>query len=487
MAATATGSDLKTLSREKRTVALVSLGAACAMTILKIVAGLMSGSLGMLSDAAHSGLDLLGAGLTFFSVGIADRPADEDHTYGHAKIENVSALGETFLMAASCVWIVSEAIQRIFLHPKDIKPSIWPFAVLLVSIAVDLWRSHQLRSVARRTGSSALEADALHFASDIWSSAAVFVGLGATILGDNCNIPLLRYADPVAAIVISLMIVRFSWSLARKSVAELMDAVPADMRRDVLAEVQHTDGVIAVEQARVRRSGNSYFADLTLALPRSLTFQRTEQLVEEATAAVNRVLPNADVVIHTVPREGFAESIFDRVRAVAARNNVSIHDVSVQSFHGELRVEQHVEVAERMTLKDAHDFVCRLESEIRRDVPELHTVLTHIESEPATIEEPVRMDRDDKILASNLRKAAADFPDVVDIHEIVVRRTGDRIQVSCHCTLPDAMPMERVHEVITSLEAHFRAKYPEVNRVLIHPEPVTDNTHEPCEEEGYDR
>ncbi len=263
-------------------------------------------------------------------------------------------------------------------------------------MAVDYWRSNQLKAVAGRTGSSALEADAMHFASDIWSSVAVFVGMGASILGDRYNISLLRYADPIAAIAISMMIVNFSWRLARKSIAELMDAVPADARLRMLAEVQRTDGVIGVEQVRVRRSGNSYFADLTLALPRSLTFQRTEQLVEEATAAVNRVLPNADVVIHTVPREGFAESIFDRVRAVASRNNVSIHDVSVQSFHGELRVEQHVEVAERMTLKDAHDFVCRLETEIRKDIPELQTVLTHIESEPATIEEPVKMDRDDE-------------------------------------------------------------------------------------------
>ena len=168
MAATAIKTNAEKLSREKRTVALMSVAAASAMTVLKIVAGILSGSLGMLSDAAHSGLDLLGAGLTFFSVGISDRPADEDHTYGHAKIENISAFTETFLMAASCVWIVSEAVQRIFLHPKDVKASVWPFAVLLLYMAVDYWRSHQLNAVARRTGSSALEADALHFASDIW-------------------------------------------------------------------------------------------------------------------------------------------------------------------------------------------------------------------------------------------------------------------------------------------------------------------------------
>src|SRR3954454_13679693 len=152
MAATVTESNPKRVSREKRSVALKSVAAASAMTLLKIVAGLMSGSLGMLSDAAHSGLDLIGAGLTFFSVGISDRPADEDHTYGHAKIENISALTETFLMAASCVWIVSEAVERIFVHHKEIKASIWPFVVLLLSITVDFWRSRQLRAVAKRTG-----------------------------------------------------------------------------------------------------------------------------------------------------------------------------------------------------------------------------------------------------------------------------------------------------------------------------------------------
>lgn len=463
--------------REKRSVALVSVAAATGMTILKLITGLLTGSLGMLSDAAHSGLDLIGAGLTFLSVRVSDRPADDAHTYGHAKIENISAFTETFLMAVSCIWIVYEAVERIFLHPKDIRPSVWPFAVLLLSMAVDYWRSRQLIAVARRTGSHALEADALHFASDIWSSVAVFLGLAASTIGVRYQLHWLRYADPVAAISVSILILNFSWKLARKTIAVLMDAVPAETRSAMIAEVQGTDGVLSVEQARVRRSGNSYFADLTLALPRNLTFQRTEQLVREATAAVQRILPDSDVVIHTVPRAGFAESIFDRVRAVASRNNVSIHDVSVQSYRGELRVEQHVEVAEHMSLRDAHDFVCRLESEIRSEVPELHSVLTHIESEPATIEEPVSLDRDDEILEVNLREAGSHFPEVVDIHEVVVGRTGERIQVSCHCTLPDELSMQRVHEVITSLEAHFRVKCPEVYRVLIHPEPVTDNTH----------
>lgn len=461
---------------EKSSVALLSVLAAAVMTALKLIAGVLTGSLGMLSDGAHSGLDLVGAGLTLFSVRVSDKPADEDHPYGHGKVENLSAFVETFLMLASSVWITAEAIIRIFFHPVAIRHSVWPMLVLLLSISVDLWRSRQLKQVAIRCGSAALEADALHFASDVWSSLAVFIGLGAAWLGALLHISWLRFADPFAAIAVSILILFFCWRLARRTVAALLDAIPVETRRRVLAEVRHTDGVLAIDQARMRRAGNSYFADLTLSLSRQLTFQRTEQLVRDATAAVERVLPGADVVIHTVPRSTFAESIFDKVRAVASRNNVVLHDVSIQSFADKLHVEQHIEVDENLPLLKAHEFVRRIEDEIRRELPQVETVLTHIESEPATIEQPVSVARDREIEAQ-LRRAAAQLPQVIDIHEVAVGRIGDKLQVSCHCTLPDDLAMHCVHEAITSLEDRFKMECPEVYRVLIHPEPVTDNHH----------
>jgi divalent metal cation (Fe/Co/Zn/Cd) transporter len=226
----------------------------------------------------------------------------------------------------------------------------------------------------------------------------------------------------------------------------------------------------------MRRSGGRYFADFTVSLSRQLTFQRTEDLVRDATAAVQRILPGADVVIHTVPRSPGEESIFDKVRAVASRNNVLLHDVSVQSFDGQLRVEQHIEVKETMPLREAHDFVRRIEDEIRHELPQVSSVLTHIESEPATIENPQRLDRDRK-LEKRLRHAASGLPEIIDIHEVVTGRMGDKLQLSCHCTLPDEMPMQRVHEVITELEDRFKLECPDVHRVLIHPEPATDNHH----------
>lgn len=461
---------------EKGLAAALSVTAACVMTVLKLIVGLLTGSLGMLSDAAHSGIDLAGAVLTLLSVRVSDKPADEDHPYGHAKIENISAFIETFLMLASSVWITAEAIIRIFIKPVSLKYSVWPLLVLALSMSVDFWRSRQLKTVAKRYQSEALAADAFHFASDIWSSAAVFAGLCTAWAGSVLNISALRFADPIAAIVVSVLILHFGWRLAWRTVGALTDSVSPETRRRVLAELQRIDDVLSIDQARMRRAGSKYFADFTLSLSRQLTFQRAEDLVSDATAAVQRVLPGADVVIHTVPRSTLAESIFDKIRAVAARNNVTLHDISVQSIGDRLRVEQHLEVAEGLSLRQAHSFARRIEDEIRHELPQVAEVLTHIENEPATIESPQILERDRSIEA-RLRHAASAFPAILDIHDIVTGRIGDRIQVSCHCTLPDNMSMQQVHEIITGLEDRFKLECPYVYRVLIHPEPASDNCH----------
>jgi cation diffusion facilitator family transporter len=480
MSATA---HLPEVSAAKRRVALHSMLAALAMTILKLAAGVLSGSLGVLSDGAHSGLDLVGSALTFYSVRVSDKPADDGHTYGHAKFETLSAFTEAGLMAVSCAWIIYEAMQRIFRHEAVVHHSLWPVLVLLTSIAVDWWRSQKLNAVAKQYKSTALAADAFHFASDIWSTLAVLAGLGLSWLGSELHVDWLSYADPVAAMLVSLLILRLTWKLTRETSEVLLDATPGDLRWRILREVEAVEGVLAVEQARVRRAGSATFADLTLALPRSFTFEHTNELVQATTEAVQRVVPDADVVVHTVPRQSSAESIFDRVRAVAGRNNVGVHEVSVQSIEGKLRVEQHVELNESMTLAEAHNFVTAMEAEILREVPEVKSVLTHIESEPGTIERAQQLsgvqtgqvESEAERVGRSLRAAAAEFPEIVDVHEILVGRTGEHIQLSCHCTLPDALTMQRVHEVITGLEDRLKLECPEVGKVLIHPEPETDN------------
>jgi divalent metal cation (Fe/Co/Zn/Cd) transporter len=217
-------------------------------------------------------------------------------------------------------------------------------------------------------------------------------------------------------------------------------------------------------------------------MPRNLTFQRSEQLTLAATDAVQRHLPGADVVVHTVPTASIAESVHDRIRAVAARRNLAIHEISVQHIDSGLHVEQHLEVDETMPLRQAHELVTDLEAEMRREVPTISSILTHIESEPATIERAASLEVD-RDLELRLRRVAGGFPEILDIHEVFVTRrraragdpAGDYIQVSCHCTLSDDLPMASVHAVITALEGAFKLEAPEVNRLLIHPEPATDN------------
>ena len=233
------------------------------------------------------------------------------------------------------------------------------------------------------------------------------VGLGASWLGAVKHVGWLRYADPAAALVVSAMILVFGWRLAWRAVGALTDQIAPELHTQMLEEVRGTGGVLGIDQARVRRSGSNYFADVTLSLPRQLTFQRTEELVGEATAAVQRVLPGADVVIHTVPRSTMAESLFDKVRAVAARNNALLHDVSIEAFADGLHVEQHIEVKETMTLMEAHRFVHELEEQIRRELPQVGSVLTHIESEPGTIEAPELMEQHRR-LEARLRDAAVE-------------------------------------------------------------------------------
>jgi cation diffusion facilitator family transporter len=459
---------------EKKAVALNSVFAAIAITALKVVVGVTTGSLGILSEAAHSGLDLVAAAVTYFSVRVSDRPADAVHQYGHGKVENFSAFIETALLLATCVWIIYEATKRLFFHSVEIEPSIWAFVVMGFSIVVDAWRSRRLQHVAEKYDSQALLADALHFKTDIWSSSVVILGLLLVVLGRSYHLPWLAKADPIAALAVAGIVVYVSWRLARQTIDALLDAAPAGIRARIIGTVAKVDGVLAVDRVRIRRGGSKYFADVAVAMPRNVTFQKSEQVAGEVAAEVRNLLPGADVVVNATARADQRESLFDRVRAVATRSNLNVHDISVQDIDGALHVEQHVELDERMELKEAHDRVTRLESEMRAEIPEISSILTHIESEPATIEST------DGIVKSPgyeraVQTVTATFPDVIDAHDLLFKRVGGKLYLSLHCTMRDDLPLARVHDIQTAVESRIRQELPDVFRVLIHPEPQTDN------------
>lgn len=465
-------SDL--MRSEKRSAAGYSVVAAIVITSLKIAVGVTTGSLGILSEAAHSGLDLIATLLTYFSVGVSDKPADADHQYGHGKIENFSAFVETALLLLTCAWIIYEAALRLFFRRIDIEPSIAAFAVMLFSMGVDWWRSRVLGRIATKYDSQALEADALHFSTDIWSAGVVVVGLSLVLIGRTYHVEWLRDSDPISALFVAGVVVSVSWRLARRTIDALLDAAPPGVRSQIYDAVLRVDGVIEVDRVRIRRAGNRYFADLAVGLARTVTFQRSGQLASAVSDAVHRILPAADVTVEPLPRAQRTENIFDRIRAVATNSNLNVHDISVQDVAGQLHVEQHIELDERMKLKDAHDRVTELEADMRRDVPEISDILTHIESEPATIEKPEEVFSDAE-LEHRLRAVAAQFPEVLDVHDFIIKRVRGRMYLSCHCTLSDDLSLARVHDIQTELEIRFKQDAPELFRVLIHPEPSTDN------------
>lgn len=262
-------------AREKFRVAVLSLLAATVLTVLKLAVGLLTHSLGILAEAAHSSLDLVATGVTLWAVNMSARPADHKQTYGYGKFENLSALFETVLLLVTCLWIVYEAVQRLsFQHTIEIDPSKWAFLVIVLSIIVDFSRSRALLRVSRKYQSQALAADALHFSTDIWSSCVVLFGLFGVLAARRYDVPWLALGDTFAAVAVAGMVVWVSFKLGIKSVDDLLDRIPDDLRDKVARAAGEVDGVQAVTKVRMRRSGSEVFADVTLSVGHTISFER---------------------------------------------------------------------------------------------------------------------------------------------------------------------------------------------------------------------
>lgn len=287
---------------EKRSAALRSLLAAVALTSFKIAVGLATSSLGILAEAAHSGLDLVAALLTLVAVRISGRPADRSHHYGHGKVENLSALAETALLLAACAWIAREALHRLFLDTGGIEVTWWSFGVMIVSIAVDASRSRVLARTAKKYNSQALEADALHFQTDIWSSSVVIFGLISVKLGQWFPaLAPLRHGDAAAALGVSVVVVWVSWRLGRKTIDGLLDSAPAGMEDQIAAAVSAVPGVMNCHNIRLRYSGPVMFIDLHVLVDGQQTLFEAHRLTETIEGVIQQIVPAADVTVHPEP------------------------------------------------------------------------------------------------------------------------------------------------------------------------------------------
>jgi cation diffusion facilitator family transporter len=461
--------------KEKSKAASSSVAAAMFLTLIKLVVGLLTGSLGILAEAAHSGLDLVAALVTLFAVKISDQPADEGHPYGHGKMENLSALVETLLLLLTCVWIIYEAIQRLFFKSVEVEASIWAFVVMSISIAVDISRSRMLYAAARKHNSQALEADALHFSTDIWSSSVVIGGLVLVWLSERLGPEWtwLVNGDAVAALAVALIVIYVSYQLGKRAVSVLLDAAPPGLSGEITREAGKVPGVRGVGPVRVRQAGASVFVDLTVNVERSASLEEAHQIADEVDESLSKIVPRGDVVVHVDPIRLPDEDLSQTVSVLATRFGLQTHNVHAHEVRGRYFVDLHVEVPSNLTLEQAHDQVSRLEQAVHEELPQVHDINSHIEPLRAPTLPASGLDSDvEAELRAEIIAVTRDVLTSQSINNLHIRSSPEGYDVAIHLTADPDLPIAVSHRLADQVEKQIQAQIPRINQVLVHMEPA---------------
>jgi cation diffusion facilitator family transporter len=450
---------------EKKGIAISSVGAAVFLTGFKLVVGIQTNSLGILSEAAHSGLDLMAAVITLIAVTIADRPADHDHQYGHGKVENLSAFVETILLVLTCGWIMWEAIERLMDKGPHVEATIWSFVVMGVSIVVDISRSRALSRVAKKYGSQALEADALHFSSDIWSSLTVIAGLVFVSLG-------YPKADSIVAMIVALLVLFVSYRLGRRTIDALMDRVPSDVKESIEKAIATVEGVEEVKNVRIRYSGPKTFVDTVVGIPRTLPFQRAHTIMDNIEKAVHAIYPSADVVVHGEPHVSRSESIIDKIRMVAVGHGLRApHNLEVHLIDGKYFIDFDLEYQKGKSFSDAHDIASEIERQIRHELSAISKVTIHMEEFLAHERELSDVTRSEQRLAGQIQKLVERDRRISRCSDLTLLQEGAKYNVTLSCKIKKEKTLEDVHMIISELETDLYKKFRQIRRVTIHAEP----------------
>lgn len=469
---------LSAAEREKRRAALASIFWALLLTCLKLGAGLHADSLGLLSEALHSGLDLVAAGITYLAVRVAARPADKAHPYGYGKIENLSALAETALLLITCGWIAHEAVERLLFAGPRVTPSWWGVSIILLSLGVDINRAAMLRRVARKHKSQALEADALHFTTDIWSSAVVLAGLlcvqaSALLPAGHPLGTVLRMADAAAALGVSGIVALVGMRLSRKAVSVLLDGGGKEYAEALEQALARELPLYAVRHMRVRESGAHVFMDITVEAPATLQLDAAHDVTRLVEAVARDVAPGADVTVHVEPHADTESSPLQTARTVAAAHRLSIHNMVLSMQEDGLCILVHAEADPRLSLTEAHARVHGFETALGKRLGNAR-IVTHIEpehAEAATRAAGTSDEYERRRILSHVEAVRRRFPAVTAVHDLRVFRLGERPQISFHCCLPGDMSVADAHAIASVLERDLRAELPELDRILIHTDP----------------
>ena len=458
--------------REKNRVTVISVLAAILLTSAKLTVGLLTGSLGLLAEAAHSALDTVASIVTFFSVRVAGRPADEDHPYGHARVENLSAVVQGVLLIGTAAWISYEAIRRIFFASTEVEPTVWAFLVMGTSIVVDLWRSRMLARVARRHDSRALEADALNFRADMFSSAVVIAGLALVVIGERLgDAPFLARADAAAAFLVGLFIFYKSGSLAARSVNVLLDRAPVGLQERISRRAASVPGVVGTRQVRLRESGNRKFADIVISVPRTASAAEGHEISERVERAILEEDASTESVVHVEPVPTETETMAEAIRAAALGMGFRIHHERVRRFGESFEASLHVEVDASLTLGEAHELARGLGDALREQESRLARVSTHIEvAEPDEVEwrEP---DPGLGELEEEIKRAVSEADAGARCHEARLYRSEHGLDAILHCDFPGGANIGEVHARTERIERVLHVRFPSLGQIVIHAEP----------------
>ncbi len=455
------------LATLKRRVAGWSIVATVIVTALKLTAGLISGSLALLADGAHGLLDIGATTLTFFAVRQADRPADEDHHYGHGKIEAVAALCESTLLALLALAAFVEAVRRLVLEPGTmLSASPFAFIAVTLSICVDATRWRALHVVARSTGSEALAADALHFSSDLASSLAILIGLTAAKAG-------FVNADAKATLVVAVLIGVAALRLSRRVIGVLLDTAPQGVAERVREIAWRMPGVLGIDNVRVRPAGGVLMGDVGVTVARSLPLDQVSELKASLTRAFAAEFKRSDFTVSTRPVAPDDESVLERVMLIAARERLLVHHVTVQSLDDRLAIGFDIELDGRLKLKDGHRRASRLEAAVRGEFGPATEVESHIE--PLEIRELAGTPADASVstrIAESLSRAATQTGKIGTIHNVRVRQTPVGLVVHFHCLGPPDTDVAAIHAAVDEIEQKVKHEMTGITRLVGHAEPA---------------
>jgi cation diffusion facilitator family transporter len=453
------------MENKKEKVALSSVLAGVALTCTKFVVGLLTGSMGIISEAAHSLLDLAAAIMTFFAVRFGDKPADESHPYGHGKIESISALAETGLLFVTSGWIIYEATHRLVTKNIEVEATWYAFAVVIFSIIIDISRSRALSRVAKQTNSQALEADALHFSSDIWSSSVVFLGLIFVLFG-------IKGADSIAAIGVAVFVAFAGWRLGKRTINVLVDAAPKGISEEAKKIAENVNGVVKVERIRVRPLGPNVFVDMIVEVSRKLSVAGSNEIIKNVELEIEKKIPGVDATISIKSVQLDSETIIESVQALAGKNNVTVHDVIVDNLDEKQYISYDLELPDNLNIKEAHQIATRVERDIREELGEGVQLNSHIEpqKQQAILSSNVSEEEMRGVLAA-LAKTDKEVGEINNLHNVLVRKIGDKFFVSFHCLAPADVSLEVIHNITNKFEYLMREKMPAIKRVVIHVEP----------------